>query len=255
MKNNAFSRENLIIALDYPEPEAARETVRRLDGLVSFYKVGLELFLAAGPPICSFLQRSGARFFLDLKFFDIPNTVAGASRMAVRLGADMFNLHLLAGREGLAAARESRDREAARLGRPVPLMVGVTILTSSGGGEWREIGLDAPVPELVHGLAGRAAAAGLDGVVASPLEAARLKKSFGAPFLVVAPGIRPGRSRDDQERVLTPAAAVKAGCDYLVIGRPVTAAPDPARACAAIIEEIESGAAKGIDREDEAAYS
>ncbi|MBU2496062.1 MAG: orotidine-5'-phosphate decarboxylase [Candidatus Omnitrophota bacterium] len=247
--------DRIIIALDYNNREDALKLVENLSGVISFYKVGLELYTSVGPEIVRNLKAQGLKVFLDLKFFDIPNTVAKAGQAAASLGVDIFNLHLLAGREALVAAKEAAQEEAARHNRPAPKILGVTILTSSSGTEWRETGLDCAVPELVMRLTERAKEAGLDGVVASAQDAAAIKERFGQDFLVVSPGIRSnnvgapfmapaGRinptptnvdegkgEEDDQKRTLSAKEAFAAGCDYIVVGRPVTRAPDPKKAC------------------------
>ncbi|HNQ36136.1 MAG TPA: orotidine-5'-phosphate decarboxylase, partial [bacterium] len=207
-------QERIIVALDYQRLDEALSLVDRLAGAASFFKVGLELFAGAGPEAVRELKDRGQRVFLDLKFFDIPNTSARASRQAVRLGVDLFNLHLLAGVEVLQAAAAAAREEAAKLGVAPPRLLGVTILTSSQGEEWRELGLAAPVSELVLRLAERARRSGLDGVVASPREAAGLRARFGADFLLVCPGIRPvGAAAADQKRVLSAREARQAGAD------------------------------------------
>ncbi|OPZ93008.1 MAG: Orotidine 5'-phosphate decarboxylase [candidate division TA06 bacterium ADurb.Bin417] len=214
-------QERIIVALDYQRLDEALSLVDRLAGAASFFKVGLELFAGAGPEAVRELKDRGQRVFLDLKFFDIPNTSARASRQAVRLGVDLFNLHLLAGVEVLQAAAAAAREEAAKLGVAPPRLLGVTILTSSQGEA-------APVSELVLRLAERARRSGLDGVVASPREAAGLRARFGADFLLVCPGIRPvGAAAADQKRVLSAREARQAGADYLVVGRPISSAPDP----------------------------
>jgi len=234
--------EKIIIALDYSNREDALKMVENLSGVISFYKVGLELYTSTGPEIIRDLKAKGLKVFLDLKFFDIPNTVAKASQAAAFLGVDIFNLHLLAGREALIAAKEAAQEEAARRNRPAPKILGVTILTSSSRAEWQNFGLNCTVPGLVMHLTERAKETGLDGVVASAQDAAAIKERFGQDFLVVSPGIRSTphltSSRrggegggDDQRRTLSAKEAFSAGCDYIVIGRPVTQASDPKKAC------------------------
>lgn len=230
--------EKLIVALDFPDARRALELVARLGREVNFYKVGLELFTAAGPSIVEKLKESGKRVFLDLKFFDIPATMAGAARAAARLGADMINLHLLAGTEAVRATREAAREEASSAGFPPPLVIGVTVLTSVSARDLAETGFPGEPARLVEMLASRAAHAGLDGVVASAREAAALKRQQGDGFLVVTPGIRlSGSPGDDQARIMSPGAALAAGSDYLVVGRPVTRAADPAAACRLVIED------------------
>ncbi|MFA5393948.1 MAG: orotidine-5'-phosphate decarboxylase [Candidatus Ratteibacteria bacterium] len=242
--------DKIIIALDYDNRADALKLVENLSGAISFYKVGLELYASAGPEIIRELKAKGLKVFLDLKFFDIPNTVAKASRAAVSLGVDIFNLHLLAGPEVLIAAKEATREEAARKSRPAPKILGVTILTSSSGAEWQSLGLNYEVPGLVMRLTERAKDAGLDGVVASAQDAKVIKERFGKDFLVVSPGIRScnegDRVRhsspllrakaDDQKRTFSAQEAFTAGSDYIVVGRPVTRAPDPKKACLELLK-------------------
>jgi orotidine-5'-phosphate decarboxylase len=241
--------DKIIVALDYNNQEDALKMVRNLSGVISFYKVGLELYTGAGPEIVRILkEKTKVRVFLDLKLFDIPNTVSRTSRLITSLGVDFFNLHLLAGQEVLIAAREAAQDEAARNKRPAPKILGVTVLTSSAGAEWQEAGINGTVRELVMCLTERAKKAGLDGVVASAQDAAAIKERFGQDFLVVSPGIRISSplaglpagtlagevgwgGKDDQKRTLSAQEAFAAGSDYLVIGRPITQAPDPRKAC------------------------
>jgi len=238
----------IIVALDYSNREDALKLVENLSGVISFYKVGLELYTSVGPEIIRELKGKGLKVFLDLKLFDIPNTVAKASRVASSLGVDIFNLHLLAGGAALIAAREAAQEEAARRNQAAPKILGVTILTSSSGIEWQNLGFNCAVPELVMRLTERANEAGLDGVVASAQDAAIIKERFGKEFLVVSPGIRStphltspqwgeGKGEgDDQKRTLSAQEAFSAGCDYIVVGRPVTQAPDPKKACLELLK-------------------
>jgi orotidine-5'-phosphate decarboxylase len=225
-----------------PTEAEARRIADELRESVGAFKVGLQLFTAAGPELVRDLVNSGARVFLDLKFHDIPNTVAAASVEAARLGVWMFNVHAFGGSEMMRRAanqlREACGREALRR----PLIIGVTVLTSSNRETLNEIGIaEEPFGQAVR-LARLAAECGLDGVVASPHEAAGMKSEIGKPeFLIVTPGIRPvDATNDDQKRVMTAGGAVAAGADYLVIGRPILEAPDRSAAVQAIISEIES---------------
>jgi orotidine-5'-phosphate decarboxylase len=232
-------RNPIIVALDVPEAERAVALARRLAPHVGAVKVGKELFTAAGPAVVRRLREAGARVFLDLKFHDIPNTVAGAVRQAAELDVQMLTLHASGGgamlRAAVAAARES----AARRGRPAPLLLGVTVLTSLDQAALAEIGWSAPVAEQVERLARLAVDAGLPGLVCSPLELPRLRAVLPAEIQLVTPGIRPATAATgDQKRVMTPAEALAAGASWLVIGRPITAAPDPVAAARAIGEEI-----------------
>jgi orotidine-5'-phosphate decarboxylase len=226
-------RERLIVALDVADAAAARTLVGRLRGHVGAFKVGQQLFTAAGPGVVSEIVALGERVFLDLKFHDIPNTVAGAIASASRLGAALVDVHGLGGRAMIEAAVAAR-------GQAGPRLLAITILTSHDEETLRQIGLAGPVPEAVLRLALLARAAGADGVVASPHEVGLVRGACGGDFLIVTPGIRPaGAAHGDQARAATPAAALAAGADYLVVGRPITAADDPAAAADAIVGEME----------------
>ncbi len=197
-------------------------------------KVGLELFTAAGPAVVERLRERGLRIFLDLKFHDIPATMAGACRSAARLGAELITVHAGAGQEALAAAQEAALAGARSAGLSDPTLLAVTVLTSWDPSRFAaELQVQEPVGRYVERLAALAAAAGVGGCVCSPLEVAALRAAHPLPFALVTPGIRPpGSARGDQRRVLTPAEALAAGASQLVIGRPITAAPDPAEAFA-----------------------
>ncbi len=213
------------------------------------FKIGKQLFTAEGPPIVRALAERGDRVFLDLKFHDIPNTVAGAVTSAVATGAWMVNVHASGGRRMMAAAAEAATAAAARHDRPRPLVIGVTVLTSLDDAGLRETGIDRPVIEQVVGLARLAQSSGLDGVVASPQEIGAIRAACGAGFLIVTPGIRSpaGAGADDQARTMGPAEAVAAGASYLVVGRPITGASDPRAAAAemaALVAPAESPAAR-----------
>lgn len=224
----------LIVALDFATADEARAFIARVTPAQCRLKVGLELFTAAGPAFVTELAGRGFDVFLDLKFHDIPNTVAQACARAAGLGVWMLNVHTLGGRRMLEAAREAVDKAARR-----PLLIGVTMLTSHEAREVKEVGLTGDMGAQVERLTALAADTGLDGVVCSPLEAARLRRRFDAPFALVTPGIRPaGSERQDQRRTLTPGEAVAQGADYLVVGRPVTRAADPSTALSEIAQEI-----------------
>lgn len=229
----------VIVALDYPDPAQALRMAERLDPSACRLKVGKELFTRGGPALVEQLQRRDFAVFLDLKFHDIPNTVAAASRAAGALGVWMLNVHAQGGRHMMEAAREALTGF-----QHPPLLIAVTVLTSLGPDELRELGHTETPDELVLRLAALTRSAGLDGVVCSAQEAAALKKANGEDFVLVTPGIRPaGSSKDDQQRVMTPEAALAAGADYLVIGRPITAATDPLAALRDIRRSIgEQGA-------------
>lgn len=230
-----MSEPRVIVALDFPEARPALDLAARVEPALCRLKIGKELFAAAGPQLVEQLAARGFDVFLDLKFHDIPNTVASACRAAANLGAWMVDVHALGGVAMMAAAREA----VAGAARP-PLLVAVTVLTSMGPQDLAQIGITLSPERAVSNLAGLARAAGLDGVVCSAREAAVLRRELGPEFLLVTPGIRPaGAERGDQVRIATPADAVRAGASYLVIGRPVTQASDPARALAEINAEIE----------------
>jgi orotidine-5'-phosphate decarboxylase len=198
--------------------------------------VGKELFTRCGPALVEQILKRGFSVFLDLKFHDIPATVAGACKAAADLGVWMINVHAAGGERMLAAAREAVDKHNRR-----PLLIAVTVLTSLNDTDLRRVGVEKPVAEQVLGLARLAAACGLDGVVCSAQEATRLKKALGKDFILVTPGIRPaGSAHDDQQRIMTPAEAIKAGSDYLVIGRPVTQAVDPLKVLREINAQIKN---------------
>jgi orotidine-5'-phosphate decarboxylase len=228
--------ERLIIALDVPNADLALRLAEQLRGRAGLFKVGLELFSAEGPALIRDLVRLGCGVFLDLKFHDIPNTVRGAAREAVRLGVTLLDVHASGGRRMMEAALEG-VREGAS-GTKRPLVLGVTILTSLAGNDLVEIGWDDSAASSVILLSRLAHAAGLSGVVASAQEAEAIRGMFGRDFIIVTPGIRPAAATDDQARVSTPEAAIRAGADYLVVGRPITQAPDPTAAAEAILEEI-----------------
>ena len=238
----AEAKGRVIVALDVPREKKALELVELLLPLTPYFKVGLELYHHVGPPVVRKIRERGGRVFLDLKFHDIPNTAAGAARAAAASGAFMFNLHALGGEEMLRAAAGAAFEEARQRGMDPPLVLGVTVLTSMDGEGLRRMGVTRPLEEQVLELARLCQRCRLQGVVASPRETARLRRELGEDFLIVTPGIRsPGSERMDQKRVMTPREAVEAGADYLVIGRPVTAAPDPPAALKALLETLKPG--------------
>jgi orotidine-5'-phosphate decarboxylase len=229
-----MTEPRIIVALDYPDAAPALALAERLDPTLCKLKVGKELFVAAGPQLVEALVGQGYQVFLDLKFHDIPNTVAQACKAAARLGVWMLNVHASGGRAMMCAARE-----AVESAHPRPRLIAVTVLTSLSRPDLAEIGLDQPPEEQVARLARLSHAAGLDGVVCSAREAQRLRRELGPGFLLVTPGIRPaGSAADDQQRVLTPLQALRAGADYLVVGRPITRAPDPVAALQNMHAEI-----------------
>lgn len=235
------AREKVIFALDVPTFAEGKHWVSVLSGHVGMFKVGKQLFTGHGPDIVRMVQNFGGEVFLDLKYHDIPNTVAMASLEAARLGAKLINLHALGGYEMMARTMEALDREFK--GEECSRVLAVTILTSSNADTLREVGIEHPVAEMVVRLARLAQKAGIDGVVASPLETELIREACGPDFLIVTPGVRPATaSADDQKRIMTPGEAVRAGADYLVIGRPISAAKDPLAAAEAIVEEIMASA-------------
>lgn len=240
-----MTERRIIVALDYPDADAARGFVSRVRPELCRLKVGKELFVTAGPEFVRELVGQGYDVFLDLKFHDIPNTVAQACKAAARLGVWMMNVHAAGGPRMLSAAREAL--EAIPNGaQSRPLLIAVTVLTSMGGEELQAIGVDASAEQQVLRLAGLTRDAGLDGVVCSALEAPALRQMvlrnpMPADFCLVTPGIRPaGSATGDQTRILTPAQALRAGADYLVIGRPITQAADPLAVLESIAREIGS---------------
>jgi orotidine-5'-phosphate decarboxylase len=225
----------VIVALDFANPMHALALADRLDPASCALKVGKELFVIAGPEPVRWMIDRGFNVFLDLKFHDIPTTVAQACAAATRLGVWMLNVHAAGGRAMLAAAREAVTNAAAEQGSAPPLLIAVTVLTSLADANLREIGIAATATQQALDLARLAASCGLDGVVCSAVEAPALRAERGQDFKLVTPGIRPaGASRDDQARVITPEAAVANGADYLVIGRAITQAADPLAALAGI---------------------
>lgn len=221
----------IIVALDEPSWVDAERLINQLEGRAVFYKVGLQLFTAAGPAAVEKVKRTGAKVFLDLKLHDIPNTVASAVRAAVDLGVDLCTIHLSGGPEMCAAALEAAGDRLT--------VLGVTVLTSSNDDTLRAVGIDTPVAQQVSRLARMGFAAGLRGFVASPLEVAMLRAELGPEPVLVIPGVRPaGADVGDQKRIATPADVVRAGATHLVIGRPITRAADPAEAYERIMQEI-----------------
>ncbi len=228
----------IIVALDFSDARAAQEMVARLDPALCRVKVGKELFTAAGPALVENLVTRGFGVFLDLKFHDIPNTVASACKAAAQLGVWMMNVHASGGRAMMQAAREALESAQAG-GTRRPKLIAVTVLTSMGQSDLADIGMQGSPAEAVLRLAQLAQGAGLDGVVCSAQEAALLRGACGAGFNLVTPGIRPADAvQGDQKRVMTPQAAVNAGADYLVIGRPITQAADPVAMLQRIQREI-----------------
>lgn len=235
------AKEKLIVALDVATADEARRAFATLRDSAGMFKVGSQLFTSAGPGFVRELVAAGARVFLDLKFHDIPNTASAASREAVRLGVALFNVHAAGGGEMLRRASDATAEESARLGVARPDLIAVTVLTSMDSSSLAETGVEAKsVEDQVRRLARLAAGCGLDGVVASPHEIAPVRESVEREsFLVVTPGVRPAASsHDDQKRVMTPAEAMRAGADFVVVGRAILNSPDPARAASEVVEEM-----------------
>ena len=230
----AEARERLIVALDVPDTGAAENLVNRLEGQCQWFKVGMELFTAAGPAAVEMLVKRGHSVFLDLKFYDIPNTVAGAVRSAAGLGVRMVNVHAGGGPAMIEAARRALEGIA----NP-PELLAVTVLTSMDGTQLKAAGIERPAANQVGLLARMCLATGIRGFVCSPEEVAALRELTGPTGVLVTPGIRPqGAEAGDQRRLATPSAALRAGASYIVVGRPITQAPDPAQAAEAILEEM-----------------
>lgn len=230
--------DQLLVALDVDTAVESRTLADRLRGAVGGFKIGSRLFTAEGPRVVEQLVARGDRVFLDLKFHDIPNTVAGAVAAATRLGVWMVNVHASGGAAMMRAARDAAHDEAARQSRPAPLVIAVTMLTSLSGETLTEVGFQAPMESQVERLAALTEASGLDGVVASAQEIGVIRRRCGQAFHVVTPGIRgAGDARGDQSRTMTAADALTAGASYLVVGRPIIAAPDPRVAAERIAAE------------------
>ncbi|MBD2455982.1 orotidine-5'-phosphate decarboxylase [Nostoc sp. FACHB-87] len=234
-----MTNDKIIVALDVPDLEGAITLIDKLES-VSFWKVGLELFTSTGPSILEILKSRQKRIFLDLKFHDIPNTVAGACRSAARYGVDLLTIHATAGKDALKAATEAAQTGATQAGVQPPKLIAITLLTSISA---RQLAFDLKIPlelpEFALEMALMAQESGLDGAVCSPQEVAQLRQTCGDEFLFVCPGVRPSwADKGDQKRSLTPSQALQAGANYLVIGRPITAAPDPELAWKRISEEL-----------------
>jgi orotidine-5'-phosphate decarboxylase len=236
--------ERLIVALDVDSDEKALEAVRKLEGRAGFFKIGFELFSSCGPSVVEKIRGSGRGVFLDLKFHDIPNTVARAARSVTRLGVRIFNVHALGGFDMMKSAAEACAEEALRLKTARPKIIAVTVLTSMDENALKKTGINDNISVQVVRLARLAKDAGLDGVVASPQEARLIREALGKEFLIVTPGVRPksyrdgGHSRDDQKRVATPKEAIAAGADFIVVGRPIMEAKDPGKAAEEILKEL-----------------
>ncbi|MGE5703432.1 MAG: orotidine-5'-phosphate decarboxylase [Clostridia bacterium] len=235
-------RDRIILALDFGTPEEAYRCLEQLEGHVRYVKVGMELFYAAGPAIVARMKERGFNVFVDLKVHDIPNTAQGAMRSLAQLGADMVNCHVAGGIKMMAAAREGLE-QGTPSGSPRPLLIGVTMLTSTSQETMNnELLIPGAVEQTVTAYAQFAKQAGMDGVVASPLEVPLIKGACGTSFVTVTPGIRPaGAAKGDQTRVTTPEEAlITLACDYIVIGRAITAANDPQAAWQSVLDSLKA---------------
>lgn len=240
VRSPSSMRERLIVALDLDDVDKVKALVRLLAGEVGMFKVGKQLFTHAGPAVVKLIHEMGGEVFLDLKFHDIPSTVAKAAIEATRLGVKMFNVHA----SGSLGMMRQTVREVSRVCRQEmlrrPIMLAVTVLTSLNKSDLEKVGVDGEVADQVVRLALLTREAGMDGVVASPHEAMGIRTACGRRFIIVSPGIRPQRGRrNDQRRVMTPGEAVRAGVDYIVVGRPIMEAKDPLAAVREIISEME----------------
>ncbi len=232
-------RNPIILALDVPEIEAARKLIRELAPVVGAFKVGKELFVATGSELVREIRATGASVFLDLKFHDIPHTVAKAVASAVRLDMQMLTVHTCGGHEMLTAAEEAAQKTALQSGREAPLVLGVTVLTSMDNENLAEIGIHANIGQQVERMAMLAVRSGLRGLVCSPLEIVALRQFIPSQMQLVTPGIRPGGGGgDDQKRTLSPQEALAAGASWLVIGRPIYQAANPRKAAEEILATL-----------------
>lgn len=240
---NRTAKDRLIVALDVSTEHRARELVEALRGIVGMFKIGSQLFTEAGPRIVSEIVTSGNGVFLDLKFHDIPNTVSSAAVAATRLAVSIFNVHASGGLEMMRRTAEAVSEVSTKEGLKRPSIIAVTVLTSSDATMLSEVGISSEPEMQVRRLSLLAEASGMDGVVASAHEVALVRSAVKTPdFLIVTPGVRPaGALLDDQKRVMTPAQAMRAGADYIVVGRPITSAKDPIESAGQILDEMEAG--------------
>jgi len=239
MKPTKRPEDKIIIALDVPKKEIAFNLIEKLKDVRTF-KIGLELFISEGPSLLKKIHKMGEKIFLDLKLHDIPNTVAGAIRSGLQHRVSMMTLHASGGLDMMKRASDEANQFSIKTGIQKPLLLAVTVLTSFKQDELKQIGVQGKTNDQVLNLAGLAQQAGMDGLVCSPKETTLIKKEMGKDFVVVNPGIRPSwASKDDQKRITTPRQAVQNGADYLVIGRPVTQAPDPEQAFLKICQELD----------------
>jgi len=239
-------KDRLVLALDVDDKETALGLVEQLEEYVGVFKVGVQLFTGEGPEIVRCLREKGKKVFYDAKYHDIPTTVARAGKMAVRLGAYIYNVHTLGGYEMMRMTVEETGKEAQKLGVEKPLVLGVTVLTHLDQGMLKEVGIEQSLKEEVVNLAKLAQRAGLEGVVSSPREIRFIREACGDDFLILTPGIRPCWAEgNEQRRSMTPGEALEAGADFIVIGRPILQADDPAGAAQRVLREMEEAVAKG----------
>ena len=240
MGNTELSNR-IIVALDVATFDEARQLLDQLGEMPVAFKVGSQLFTSVGPDIIKDIKGRGKTLFLDLKFHDIPNTVARAAEAAVELGVDIFNIHIAGGMEMMRDAAEATKSKAAELGIKKPIILGVTVLTSIDESMFqRVLNTDVSIQDQIVHMAKLAQRAGLDGVVASPQEIKLIRTACGSDFVILTPGVRPEwASKDDQKRTMIPSQAVAAGADYVVIGRPIRQAPNPVDALRRIFQELE----------------
>lgn len=238
-KDFSKARQKLIVALDTSDQEKLKSLIADLGDTVDVFKVGLEQYLASRGKVLDILKEKGKKVFLDLKFHDIPNTMAAAARRAVNENVWMFNIHVT-GSEAMRQVMSAATEEADKLAIECPLIIGVTVLTSLSNDDLEQLGYQGTAAESVLKRASLAKKAGLNGVVSSAREAASIKKEVGENFLTICPGVRPvWASKGDQKRIMTPSAAISEGADYLVVGRPITQAENPAEAARKILDEME----------------
>ncbi len=231
-----MDKEKIIVALDVNNLKEVEKLVDILSPYISVFKVGMELFYSCGPKAIDIIKKYDREIFLDLKFHDIPNTVHSSAKAAVRMGVFMFNVHVAGGVDMMKRALDGAEEESQRLGISRPKILGVTVLTSIDQKGLHQIGIIKCPEEQVLTLAELAEKSGLDGVVASPKETARIREKIGRDFVIVTPGVRPeGSEKQDQKRTSTPKQAIQEGADYIVIGRPVTKSNDPVKAVKAIL--------------------
>ncbi|HYJ14022.1 MAG TPA: orotidine-5'-phosphate decarboxylase [Candidatus Limnocylindria bacterium] len=242
VRKHGSMRERLIVALDVDDLEQATEFVRQLSGEVGMFKIGKQLFTHAGPQAVRQIQELGGEIFLDLKFHDIPNTVAKAAIEATRLGVKMFNVHASGSLEMMRLTAKEVARVCRQQKLRKPIMLAVTVLTSLNQDDLERVGVERKVADQVVRLALLTQEAAMDGVVASPHEVADIRAACGRRFVIVTPGIRPSdNKRNDQQRVMTPQDAIRGGVDYIVVGRPIIEAKDPVAAARAIVADMQLG--------------